>query len=180
MKPELRTDLEIAHQDFIPLQTSKAFNPEHDEYWEKISPEDLLWHTFEAHCNFHFIALFGVPNFDIELAHHRGISLKPLVEKIIQALSDPANTDQFDSFHLPFSGDIESYRTYLVKTLKFIDQLQPDSVNWTKVKTLKIDCEKITFNYTEDCRDVSFLEQLKTRQQLAQVLFDSFANLFKT
>ncbi|MCC6643570.1 hypothetical protein IT411_02370 [Candidatus Peregrinibacteria bacterium] len=178
---EIRSALEIAQQDHLPDLTKTAFDPDRSDSWDKVDPEELLFHIFDAHCNSYSIALFGVPNFDIELASIRGISLQPLVEKLYLALAEPTDKDIFNNFKLPFLGtNTESYQTELVKTLQFIDQLQPNTVDWEKVRQIKPDLDSIHFDYKNDCRDVSFKEQLETRQQLAEALVNAISAFFQS
>ncbi len=70
----------------LPQSTSEAFDPKSADYWEKQTLGELTRHIIRLHLDLYMIRLFGVPNFDLEIAQARGFSHKQLANNIIHML----------------------------------------------------------------------------------------------
>lgn len=170
--------------DPLPISTSSAFNPASDEYWDKAQPAQLNKHIVEVHLDPNMMRIFGIPNFDLEVAHIKGFTLKHLANKIYSMLKDSISNFQLYPISPSTTGEtyrtfIDQYKTDLIKTLLYIDQLQPETVDWEKVASIKPEFRKTGFVYQRDCRDASFVQQLQIRQQLASAIYDGITGLFQ-
>lgn len=168
----------------LPHPTAEAFNPNSADYWEKQTPGELSRHIVRVHLDPYLMRVFGVPNFDLEVAQTKGFSLQNLANNIVHMLEE--GLDNFYQYSIPLvtnarsvEGAVGDHATELIKTLIYIDQLQPGTVNWQRVIAIKSSFLKIDFDYQRDCRDSSFFQQMEVRRQIASALYYSVANLFK-
>ena len=169
----------------LPQATAEAFNPSSADYWEKQTPDELTNHIISVHLDPYLMRLFGVPNFDLEVAQARGFSHQNLANQIIDMLEQ--GLSNFYQYNGPLTttsissdGAIGDHTIKLIKTLDYIDELQPGTVNWKRIRLINPDLLRIDFNYQTDCSDASFAQQLAVRQQLAKALHDSIASLFQS
>lgn len=169
----------------LPQATAEAFNPNSADYWEKQTPDELTSHIVRVHLDPYLMRLYGVPNFDLEVAQARGFSHQNLANQIIDMIEQ--GLTNFYEYKVPLTttsisadGAIGDHTTKLIKTLGYIDELQPGTVNWKRIRLINPDLLRIDFDYQADCQDASFAQQLAIRQQLAQALHDSIASLFQS
>lgn len=176
--------MKASHLNPLPQATADAFNPSSADYWEKQTPGELSRHIVRVHLDPYLMRLFGIPNFDLEVAQAKGFPLQNLANNILHMLEE--GLANFYQYSIPLINTASSpdgaegdHAIELIKTLIYIDQLQPGTVNWQRVRSINPAFLKIDFEYQRDCRDSSFLQQLNVRRQIASALYDSVANLFK-
>ncbi len=131
------------------------------------SDTEIMHHLGGIHLTPAQFYSYGIPCYDIDLAKYRGILLDGVVDSIYQRLENPERYG-FDE-HQPIT--VSEYRTYLVKTLKYIEKRKVGTVDWKRVENTVSGASQIQINLTSDFREEYFNLGLKWK---VKDFFDSW------
>lgn len=126
-------------------------------HWVAASDAEIIHHLAGIHLTPAQFHSYGIPCYDIDLAKYRGILLDDVVNSIYQHLENLEGFG-FDD-HQPIT--VPEYRTYLVKTLKYIDKRKVGTVDWKRVEKTVSGASQIKINLTSDFREEYFNLGLK-------------------
>ncbi|MDO8554246.1 MAG: hypothetical protein Q7S22_05540 [Candidatus Micrarchaeota archaeon] len=143
-----------------------------DGNWRSITETKIVEHvinggTRKGHLNFVSLTMCGIPAFDLEIISKK----KFRATKIVKAICELLNRKDADiqkeiekhkedcvigSDCLPCKSTTADYKNYLIKTLKYIEELGIGKIDWKEVEKIIPNARAMRFNLDLDTKDGTF------------------------
>lgn len=133
-------------------------DPFHEDSWQICSPAALRRHIDRDHFSPYILSTFGVPRYDLELCRFRRIAVGPVVERALTLLGqdDYELHCQLSQMRLLKNYGVVAHYRALVKTLRYIEELNLSAVDWRRAEAAFPGASGVTLDLAKDTIDISF------------------------
>ena len=168
----LETLVQTSQRDIRTNNLDRLYSP---EGWKLCTEQQLRGHIVKQHFQARNLALVGIPRYDLEVAKYRGFNLNSVVHKAYELLERSDKDIQQETRNIPETLNdeeiphyvqyvahndgpftIEQYHIKLVKTLRYIENLNLAPINWQRVAKSVPNYKTIHLNLERDSNDQPF------------------------